>query len=58
MLPVIRRVMPAILAKDIQGVAPMVAPKHSIAVFRARAYDRMIEEGVTPEKALKKLDER
>jgi hypothetical protein len=57
-LPVIRRVMPSIIARDIKGVAPMKAPNFSIAAFRSRAMDRLMESGMTFEEALEKVNER
>lgn len=38
-LPVIRRVMPNIIATDIFGVSPMVGPRDSIATLRIRYAD-------------------
>lgn len=40
-LPVIRRVMPTIIAQDIIGVSPMVGPYESIAKLRARYADSL-----------------
>lgn len=38
-LPIIRRVMPSIIAHDIIGVQPMTGPIESIATLRARYAD-------------------
>lgn len=40
-LPIIRRVMPTIIAQDIIGVSPMVGPHESIAKLRARYADSL-----------------
>lgn len=58
-LPLIRRVMPTIIADDLpQGVSPMTGPHFSIAAARTRECDRLMASGMTFEEALAQVNSR
>lgn len=58
-IPVIRRVMPTIIANEINGVSPMVGPSQEWSVFaaRIREYNKLLDGGKTHEEALAILDD-
>jgi hypothetical protein len=48
LIPLIRRVMPSVIAQDIIGVSPMIGPAGSIFSLRARYFERNVRYKVNP----------